>query len=144
MTERPTYDPDNIFAKILRGDLPCAKVYEDARVLAFMDLFPQSEGHTLVIPKKAKAVNIFDIHADELKILIEGVRKIAKAVDKALSPAGLRIMQFNGAESGQSVFHIHFHIIPVYAGIPLGRHGGGAPADAAILAGLAAKIAGAL
>lgn len=144
MTERQKYDPDNIFARILRGDMSCVKVYEDETILAFMDIFPQSEGHTLVIPKKAKATMLFDIDADRLKELIEGVQKIAKAVDKALKPDGIRIVQFNGEAAGQSVFHIHFHIIPIYSGQALGRHAGGAPADSARLTDLASRIAGAV
>lgn len=144
MTETHKYDPDNIFAKIIRGDLPCVKVYEDAGVLAFMDIFPQSEGHTLVIPKRAKATMIFDIDPDDLKALIEGVQKVARAVDKALKPDGVRIIQFNGPESGQTVYHIHFHIIPVYAGKPMRPHAGGEPADRAALTALASKIAAAL
>lgn len=144
MTDVKSYDPDNIFAKILRGDIPCAKVFEDDVVLAFMDIFPQSEGHTLVIPKKARATMLLDIDADDLKVLMERVQKVARAVEKALKPDGFRIVQFNGAEAGQTVFHIHFHIIPAYAGRPLGQHAAGKAADPARLAELAAKIAAAL
>ena len=144
MTERHKYDSDNIFAKIIRGDLPCVKVYEDASILAFMDIFPQSEGHALVIPKNAKATMLFDIDPDDLKTLIEGVQKVAKAVDKALEPDGVRIIQFNGPEAGQTVFHIHFHIIPIYAGKPMRPHAGGTPADTAVLSALASKIAAAI
>lgn len=144
MTEKIKYDPNNIFAKIVRGDMSCVKVYDDDKILAFMDIFPQSEGHTLVIPKKAKATMLFDIDIDHLKDLIEGVQKIAKAVDKALKPVGMRIIQFNGNEAGQTVFHIHFHIIPVYADTPLRRHAGGEPADASRLTEIASRIAGAL
>lgn len=144
MTERQKYDPDNIFAKIVRGDMACVKVYEDDAILAFMDIFPQSEGHTLVIPKKAKATMLFDIDIDDLQTLIAGVQRVAKAVDKALKPDGMRIIQFNGNEAGQTVFHIHFHIIPIYAGASLGRHAGGAPVDSARLTEIASKIAGAI
>lgn len=144
MTERQKYDPDNIFAKIIRGDMSCVKVFEDETILAFMDIFPQSEGHTLVIPKKAKATMLFDIDVEELQTLIAGVQRVAKAVDKALKPDGMRIVQFNGNEAGQTVFHIHFHIIPVYADAQLGRHAGGAPVDSARLTEIASKIAGAL
>lgn len=144
MTEKIKYDPDNIFAKIIRGDMPCVKIHEDEKVLSFMDVFPQSEGHALIVPKKAKATMLFDIDPDELKILIEAVQKVAKAVDKALKPDGVRIVQFNGAEAGQSVFHLHFHVIPVYADKPLGRHASGEPADTARLTELASRIAGAL
>ena len=144
MTEKVKYDPDNIFAKIVRGDMSCVKVYEDDVIFAFMDIFPQSEGHTLVIPKKTKATMLFDIGVDDLKELIAGVQKIAKAVNRALKPDGVRVVQFNGREAGQSVFHIHFHIIPIYTDKPLGRHGGGAPADSARLTEIASQISGAL
>ena len=144
MTEQHKYDPDNIFAKILRGDMPATKIYEDDAILAFMDIFPQSEGHALVIPKKVKATNVFDIDPDDLKTLIAGVQKVAKAVEKTLKPDGMRIIQFNGPEAGQTVFHIHFHIIPVYAGKPLRPHAGGGPAEPSRLAALAEKIAAAM
>jgi len=144
MTLNEKYDPDNIFAKIVRGDMSCTKIYEDDQILAFMDIFPQSDGHCLVIPRKTKATNIFDIDPDALSVLSAGVQKIARAVRKALSPDGVRVVQFNGAEAGQTVFHIHFHIIPIYAGAPLGQHGDGGPADDASLQALASKIAAAL
>lgn len=144
MTEKVKYDPDNIFAKIVRGDMSCVKVYEDDVIFAFMDIFPQSEGHTLVIPKKTRATMLFDIDVDDLKGLIAGVQKIAKAVNRALKPDGVRVVQFNGEAAGQSVFHIHFHIIPIYTDKPLGRHSGGAPADSARLTEIASQISGAL
>ena len=144
MTEMTAYEADNIFAKILKGEMPCTKVYEDDEALAFMDIFPQSEGHTLVIPKNVQATNLFDIEPDAWQHLIVRVQKVAKAVEKALAPDGVRIVQFNGAPAGQTVFHIHFHIIPIYDGQPLGRHAGGGPADSEWLAGLARKIAAAL
>ncbi|MBB5518884.1 HIT family protein [Amphiplicatus metriothermophilus] len=144
MTEKQPYDPDNIFAKIIRGDAPCVKVYEDEAVLAFMDIFPQSEGHTLVTSKKAQATNLFDIEDDELKTLIAAVKKIACAVEKALQPDGVRIVQFNGAPAGQSVFHIHFHVIPVYQERTERPHAAGQPADAETLKELAARISAAL
>ena len=144
MTEVPKYDPDNIFAKILRGDMSCVKVYEDSNVFAFMDVFPQSEGHALVVPKHAKATMLFDLATDDLKDLIAGVQKVAKAIDKALKPDGLRIAQFNGSDAGQTVLHIHVHIIPVYAGQALGAHAGGKPADVSRLTDIAARIAQAI
>lgn len=144
MTKIQQYDPENIFAKILRGDMSCVKVFEDGEALAFMDIFPQSEGHTLVIPKRAEATNFFDIDAAALQTLIVRVQKVAKAVEKALKPDGVRIVQFNGAPAGQTVFHIHFHIIPIYEGRDLGRHGDGGPADSAALMALASKISAAL
>lgn len=144
MTQTPAYDQNNIFAKILRGEIPCVKVYEDDAVLSFMDIFPQSEGHTLVIPKNARATNLFDIEPAGLATLIVGAQKVARAVEKALRPDGVRIVQFNGAPAGQTVFHIHFHIIPVYEGRAEQRHAAGAKADAGALESLAAKIRAAI
>ena len=115
------YDDNNIFAKILRGEIPCAKIVEDADTLSFMDAFPQSKGHCLVIPR-AKARNLLDCPPEVAATLIKATQRLAKAVDKALKPDGLRVMQFNGAPSGQSVFHIHFHIMPIYEGVPLRGH----------------------
>lgn len=140
MTEITKYDPDNIFAKILRGDAPCVKVYENNKTLAFMDIFPQAEGHTLVIPKHTQAINILDVRTADLHDLIDTTQTVAKAVDQALSPRGLRIMQFNGAEAGQTVYHIHFHIIPIYAGGALSAHAGGEAADRTKLEALAERI----
>jgi histidine triad (HIT) family protein len=137
-----TYDDANIFAKILRGELPCAKVYEDEAALAFLDLFPQSSGHTLVIPK-AKARNIFDISEADLLAFTTRVRKIAVGVRKALDPDGIVITQYNGAPSGQTIFHLHVHIIPRYEGVSLGRHGAN-KADEAALRAQAAQIAAAI
>ena len=144
MSLHQKYDLENIFAKIITGDMPAVKIDENDDALAFMDIFPQSEGHCLVIPKNVQATNFFDIPADELQILIANVQRIAKAVEKALNPDGVRIVQFNGSEAGQTVFHIHFHIIPIYAGKGLGGHGGGKPMDADVLQPLAEKIAAAL
>ena len=138
------YDPDNIFAMILRGELPCAKVLETEHILAFMDAFPQSEGHTLVIPK-APSRNLLDTSGKNLGRLIGATQKIATAVNEALNPDGIIVTQFNGAPAGQTVFHLHFHIIPRYAGIDLGAHGGaGAMADPDILEASAQKIRTAL
>jgi len=140
MTLDPTYDPGNIFARIIAGDIPCARVYEDARVLSFMDAFPQSRGHTLVIPK-VPACNLFDVADDDLANLIVQTRRIARAVRDALAPDGLRIIQFNGEAAGQTVFHIHFHILPIWADEPLARHASGGMADMAALKATAACIA---
>jgi histidine triad (HIT) family protein len=134
-----TYDDANIFAKILRGEIPCARVYEDARVLAFLDLFPQSRGHTLVIPKASTARNLLDASPEVLQALILGVQKVAAGVRAALKPDGLVVTQFNGAPAGQTIFHLHFHIIPRYADAPLGEHGKGM-ADSAELTVLAKAI----
>lgn len=139
MSLHDDYDAKNIFAKILSGDIPCAKVYEDSRILSFMDAFPQSKGHTLVIPK-VKARNLFDIPSEHLQNLIHHTQKIARAVRDSLEPDGIRIMQFNGEVAGQTVFHIHFHIIPMWEGNGLGRHASGQMADPDTLKTLAATI----
>jgi len=138
-----TYDPDNIFAKILRGDIPCAKVFEDDQVLSFMDAFPQSSGHTLVIPK-APSRNLLDTDPRELAYLIGKTQLIAKAVNAALKPDGIVITQFNGAPAGQTVFHLHFHIIPRYSNRDMKAHAAGSMADFEALKSQAAKIVDAL
>ena len=134
-----TYDRENIFAKIIRGEIPNSTVYEDEEVLSFMDVFPQSEGHTLVIAKNVEAVNFLDIPSRDLEGLINRTQHIARAVKEALSPDGIRIMQFNGEAAGQTVFHLHFHIIPIWHDRTLGAHGT-EPADAQTLREVAAKI----
>ena len=136
------YEPDNIFAKILRGEIPAYKVFEDDQVLVMMDIFPQSRGHLLVIPR-APSRNLLDADPATLSSAIPYVQKLARAVQKALKPDGIRVMQFNEAPAGQSVFHLHFHIIPIYDGVPVGRHGQG-KADDAELKQLASAIAAAL
>ena len=135
------YDEDNIFARIIRGDLPAAKVYEDAHVLAFMDVFPQSKGHTLVVSKKSRARNLLDVDSDVLAHVIGDVQRVAKAMRAALKPDGIVLTQFNGADAGQTVFHLHFHLIPRHAGQPLRPHGEGGMADPAELAEIAKQIA---
>ena len=138
------YDTDNIFAKIMRGEMPCVKVYEDDNILSFMDVFPQSEGHTLVIPK-APSRNLLETNAKDIGRLFGSVQRIAKAVEAALKPDGITITQFNGAPAGQTVFHTHVHIIPRYEGKALGAHGGaGEMADMATLKALAERISAAL
>ncbi|AKR55988.1 HIT family hydrolase [Devosia sp. H5989] len=136
----PAYDPSNIFAKILAGDIPSHKVYEDGDVLAIMDVFPQSRGHVLVIPKIASR-NLLDADPEVLSAVIPKVQKLAQAVMKATSADGFRLVQFNEAPAGQTVFHLHFHIMPVYEGQELARHAAGQKADDADLAGLAKAIA---
>jgi len=136
-----TYDPDNIFAKILRGEAPSARVFEDDHVYAFMDVFPQSKGHTLVIPKASSARNLLEEEPQVLETLILGVQRVARAVRAALKPDGIVITQFNGAVSGQTVYHLHFHIIPRWEGVPMGRHASGGMADPAELKALADQIA---
>ena len=137
-----TYDDGNIFAKILRGEMPAARVFEDEHVFAFMDVFPQSRGHTLVIPKQSRARNLLDVEPQVLSELILGVQRVARAVRAALNPDGLVITQFNGAPAGQTVFHLHVHIIPRWEGVAVGRHASGGMADPVELKALAEQIAG--
>jgi histidine triad (HIT) family protein len=133
------YDPDNIFAKILSGAIPAHKVFEDEDVLAMMDLFPQSRGHVLVLPR-APSRNLLDADPKVLAAVMPKVQRIARAVVAATEADGMRVAQFNEAPAGQSVFHLHFHIIPVYAGQELTRHGASGKADDAELAALATTI----
>jgi len=135
------YDPDNIFAKIVRGDMPCAKVFEDHDTMAFMDVFPQGRGHTLVIHKRAHARNLLDVAPEALQSVMLTTQRIARAVRVALKPDGVFVAQFNGAAAGQTIYHLHVHVIPRWAGVPLGRHAGGAMADMGELGGLAEAIA---
>jgi histidine triad (HIT) family protein len=135
------YDRQNIFAKIIRGEIPCAKVFEDGEVFAFMDAFPQGRGHTLVISKLAEARNLLDVDPSSLTSLILGVQRVARAIRSALHPDGLVITQFNGAAAGQTVFHLHFHIIPRWEGGALGAHGHSGMADIADLKETAKQIA---
>lgn len=136
------YDPDNIFARILRAEVPCAKVFEDADTLAFMDAFPQARGHSLVIHKRSRARNLLDVAPEELQAVMLSVQRLVRAVHRALGPDGVLVSQFNGAAAGQTIFHLHVHVIPRWAGAPLGRHGGGM-ADPAELQALASRIAAA-
>ncbi len=134
-----TYDPTNIFAKILKGELPCHKVYEDDTALVMMDIFPQSKGHTLIIPKAASR-NLLDADPAVLSAVIPLVQRVARAVQAATNADGIRVAQFNEAPAGQTVFHLHFHIIPAYEGNPLAAHGTGKANDEE-LAALAEDIA---
>lgn len=134
------YDENNIFAKILRGEAPAARAFEDDHVLAFMDVFPQSRGHTLVISKHSRARNLLEVEPDVLQPLILGVQRVTRAVRAALQPDGIVVTQFNGAPSGQTIFHLHFHIIPRWADAPLRPHGQGGMADMGELEALARKI----
>src|SRR5277367_4422725 len=117
-----TYDANNIFAKILRGKVPCVKVYEDDKTLAFMDVMPESDGHVLVVPKEP-AENILDLSPEGMAAMMATTQKVAKAVDKALAPDGILLKQYNRAPSGQSIFHVHFHIVPRWEGVALAPHG---------------------
>lgn len=136
------YDDDNIFAKILRGEADAYRVYEDDNALAFLDLMPQSDGHTLVLPK-APAENLFDLEPSMAGALFQSTQIVAQAVRAAFKPDGIIVTQFNGSAAGQSVFHIHMHIIPRYTGTDLRRHGRGM-ADTATLEDHAERIRAAL
>jgi histidine triad (HIT) family protein len=136
------YDPNNIFARILRGDIPCVKVYEDAATLAFMDVMPQAEGHTLVIPKEP-VENIFELSTEGASALIAATQKVARAVKRGLNAPGIMLTMLNGAPAGQSVFHAHFHIIPRSHGVDMGLHARGM-VPAATLEPIAARIRSAL
>ncbi len=137
-----TYDDSNIFARILRGEIPCHKVFEDEHTIAFMDIMPQAEGHTLVVPK-AMAEDIFSLPAGSLAASIQTTQRVARAVKKAFSPPGIMIAQLNGAAAGQTVFHLHFHVIPRYHGHDLGMHSRDT-ADPADLARNAERVRAAL
>ncbi|WP_426230192.1 HIT family protein [Pararhizobium sp. DWP3-4] len=136
------YDSNNIFAKILRGEIPAHKVYEDDNVLAFMDVMPQAQGHVLVVPKAASR-NILDADPATLSALIATVQTVAIATQEAFDADGVTIMQFNEAPAGQSVFHLHFHVIPRHEGVPLRPHSGKME-DGTVLAANAERIRDAL
>jgi histidine triad (HIT) family protein len=133
------YDSQNIFAQIIRGEAPCYKLYEDEDVLAFLDVFPQSYGHTLVIPKRSAARNMLEIDAASLSKVMAVVQKLTGVLVAELEPAGVQVAQFNGAPAGQTVFHIHVHIVPRYEGEALGVHAAG-KAEAEQLAALQARL----
>lgn len=136
------YERSNIFAKILRGEIACVKIYEDDKTMAFMDVMPQAEGHTLVVPKE-EAENIFDLSPQGAAALIATAQKVAKAVKAATGAPGVMLVQLNGKAAGQSVFHIHLHVIPRQHGIDLEFHERNmAPPDE--LEPIAAKIRAAL
>jgi histidine triad (HIT) family protein len=119
----PPYDDQNIFAKILRGEIPSHQVYTDADTVAFMDVMPQGPGHTLVLPR-APSRNLLDAAPETVGPLMSTVQRIARAVKRAFAADGVTIMQFNGPASGQTVFHLHFHVIPRFEGTPLKPHSG--------------------
>ena len=133
-----SYDSNNIFAKILRGEIPCVKVFEDAGTLAFMDVMPEADGHVLVVPKEA-AQDIFDLSAEGMAAMMATTQKVARAVDTALEPDGIQLKQYNRAPAGQSIFHVHFHIVPRWDGLALAPHGK-VMVDAAELEPIAKKI----
>ena len=136
------YDPNNIFARILRKEIPCVKIYEDEDILSFLDIMPQVEGHTLVIPKEP-ACDILDLSPTAASRLIIITQHIARAVKSALNPPGIMLMQLNGAAAGQTVPHIHFHVLPRHAGIDMKLHAR-QMVDAKILEPVAEKIRAAL
>lgn len=134
------YDDENIFAKIIRGELPCHKIFEDDDIISFMDVFPQAPGHVLVVPKE-KARNILDYPPEKLGTLMQKIQKIAQAIKEALNPDGISMFQFSGAAGGQSVFHLHFHLVPRSEGVLLKGHGSMQRADNQELSDFAKNIA---
>ena len=134
-----TYDPANIFAKILAGEIPAHKVYEDDIALVMMDIFPQARGHVLVIPKAASR-NLLDAEPSTLAAIMPLIQRVTIALKAATKADGIRLMQFNEAPAGQTVFHLHFHLIPAYEAQEMASHSAG-KADDAELAALAKTIA---
>lgn len=132
------YDSNNIFAKILRGDLPCFKIFEDEHTLSFLDIMPATDGHTLVIPKEA-GETIFDVSPEAAAATIKTTRIVSNAVRKAFDAPGIMLVQLNGKAAGQSVPHLHFHILPRFSGIDMSLHGR-KMADISNLEPIAAKI----
>lgn len=136
------YDPDNIFAKILRGEIPSERVYEDAETVALMDIMPRADGHVLVLPKAA-CRNLLDAPAEALTAVARATQIVGRAVKKAFAADGLTIQQFNETAGGQVIFHLHVHIVPRHEGVPMRPHTGAmAPREA--IAANAAKIRAAL
>jgi histidine triad (HIT) family protein len=136
------YDSGNIFAKILRGEIPCVKVFEDDKTLAFMDVMPEADGHVLVVPKE-DAQDILDLSPDGMAAMMATVQKIAKAVDVGLAPDGIQLKQYSRAAAGQTIFHVHFHVVPRWDDAMAAPHGK-VMVDAKTLEPLAAKIRAAL
>jgi len=136
------YDQNNIFAKILRGEIQCVKVFEDDNTLAFMDVMPQAQGHVLIIPKEP-AESLLDLSAEGAAAVIATTQRVARAVEKGLDAPGIYVMQLNGAPAGQTVFHVHFHVIPRDVSVPLKPHGGSV-VDAKVLETVAVRIRGAM
>lgn len=144
MKANAQYDAGNVFARIIRGEMPSARVYEDEVTLAFMDAFPQAEGHVLVIAKTSTARSILEIDAAVLARLIKLVRRIARAVQEVLMPDGVIIAQLNGEAAGQTIGHFHFHVIPCWSGQPLDGRLQDTPVELARLQRMARKLAAAL
>ncbi|WP_137391373.1 HIT family protein [Rhodoligotrophos defluvii] len=136
------YDPNNIFAKILRGEMPCHKVYEDEKTICFMDIMPRTDGHALVLPK-APSRNILDIAPEDLAAVMATVQKVARAAMRAFNAEGVTVQQFNESAGGQMVFHTHVHVLPRHSGVALKPHGSGM-ADPEVLKAHAARLKAAL
>lgn len=137
----PAYDPENVFAKILRGEMPCHEVYSDEHTLAFMDIMPRSDGHTLVIPKSPSR-NLLDAKPEDVARVALVAQKIAKAAKRAFEADGISLWQFSETAGGQAVFHLHFHVLPRFEGVDL--RPAGQMADNAVLAEHAGKLRDAL
>ncbi|TMV12975.1 HIT family protein [Arenibacterium halophilum] len=133
----PEYDPDNIFAKLLRGEIPAQRIYEDDATLAFMDIMPRADGHCLVIPK-TPCRNLLDASAEQLSAVIATTQRVANAAKAALGATGVTIQQFNETDGGQEVFHLHFHILPRHEGVAL--RAPGQMGDMEAIAAIAEKI----
>ena len=138
----PSYDPNNVFAKILRGELPAHKVYEDSKVFSFLDIMPRAPGHTLVIPK-SPVRTLLDIAPDDLAHLFQATQKIARAAVAVFAADGLTIQQFNEPAGGQVVFHVHVHVIPRKNGVPL-KPPASVKEDPSVLSDQALRLAAAL
>jgi histidine triad (HIT) family protein len=138
----PEYDQNNIFAKILRGELPCYKVYEDDKTIAFLDIMPRAPGHTLILPK-APARNLLDVGPDDLAAVAKTAQKIARVAIGVFAADGITVQQFNEGAGGQVVFHLHVHVIPRKAGVPM-KPPASEKEKPDVLAAQAAKLAAAL
>jgi histidine triad (HIT) family protein len=136
------YDPNNIFAKILRGEIPCHKIYEDEHTLAFMDVMPMVDGHCLVVPKSPSR-NLLDADPAVLAQVMAVVQKLSRAAMKAFDADGVQIRQYNEEAGGQSVFHLHFHVLPIRNGVKMRAHSG-KMADHGLLAEHMAKMRSAI
>jgi histidine triad (HIT) family protein len=139
----PAYDNNNVFAKILRGEIPCHKVYEDDVAFAFMDIMPRIDGHVLVIPK-FPARTLFDADPEGLGLFIQRVQKVARAAKDGLGAEGISVMQFNESAGGQVIFHLHFHILPRWEGVELRPAHNGRMEEPEVLEENRAKIVAAL
>ncbi|HAF40997.1 MAG TPA: HIT family protein [Sphingobium sp.] len=137
-----TYDESNVFALILAGKIPATALYQDETTFAFLDIMPQTRGHALVISKWSKARNLLEIEEEALAQVMATTKKVATAIRRALNPDGIQIAQFNGAPAGQTIFHLHVHILPRWEGDPRGfaAHGHGKQADMTALQALADEI----